>query len=65
MLVCYGLISGRRHDSHRDNLRVCYIIFVVYYESLKESFRRHKKPIDIDKLADRINKELKRSICYR
>jgi two-component system, OmpR family, response regulator ChvI len=48
-----------------DNPKVCFITaFVVYYESLAENFPKSrvccfiKKPIEIDKLVERINTEL-------
>lgn len=62
-----GFELYREIEKIDDNLKVCYITaFVVYYESLKEIFPTTKvccfikKPIEIDKLVDRINKELNR-----
>jgi DNA-binding NtrC family response regulator len=63
-----GFELYREIEKIDDKLKVCYITaFVVYYESLKEIFPMArvcsfiKKPIEIDKLVDKIIKELKRS----
>ena len=77
---CNGFELYREIEKIDDNLKVCYITaFVVYYESLKEIFPTAKvccfikKPIEIDKLVDKIIKELNGSNnsfsevakCYR
>jgi DNA-binding response OmpR family regulator len=63
-----GFELHREIEKIEDNLKVCYITaFLVYYESLKEVFPMTKvccyikKPIEIDKLAERILNELKQS----
>jgi DNA-binding response OmpR family regulator len=60
-----GFELYREIEKIDDNLKVCYITaFVVYYESLKEIFPAAKiccfikKPIEIDKLVDKIIVEL-------
>jgi len=63
-----GFELSREIEKIDDIPKVCYITsFVVYYESLKEIFPAAKvscfikKPIKIDKLADKITMELNRS----
>jgi two-component system, OmpR family, response regulator ChvI len=61
-----GFELHREIEKIDNNLKVCYMTaFVVYYESLREIFPMAKvccfirKPIEVDKLVDRINNELK------
>lgn len=63
-----GFELYREIEKIDDNLKVCFITaFVVYYESLKEIFPMAKvscfikKPIEIDKLVDRMITELNRN----
>jgi DNA-binding NtrC family response regulator len=60
-----GFELYREIEKIDNNLKVCFITaFVVYYESLGENFPKGevpcfiKKPIEIDKLVDRLDKEL-------
>jgi len=60
-----GFELYREIEKIDDSTKVCYITaFVVYYESLKEIFPAAKvccfikKPIEMDKLADKITMEL-------
>ena len=63
-----GFELYREIEKIDHNLKVCFITaFVVYYESLREIFPKAKvscfikKPIEIDKLVERILKELNRN----
>jgi two-component system, OmpR family, response regulator ChvI len=60
-----GFELYREFEKVDHNLKVCFMTsFVVYYESLKEIFPAAKvgcfvkKPIEVNILVDRINKEL-------
>src|SRR5215469_4142109 len=60
-----GFELYREFEKVDHNLKVCFMTsFVVYYESLKEIFPATKvgcfvkKPIEVNILVDRINKEL-------